>query len=217
MSQENRTTYEVDTTSKSMYSWILLLFIIVSCNPTSDKDYLLDIYGKSDSLTTFENDSNENTITRFDDKNIVIDKHWFDEKGSLLLYTFYNRFYDTGKASFIVNFNSKKEITKLKGHPFYISTNLYEKDTLETDTVKAYMYIGNSPFLRPKVEIITKYLELDEHYMVEKTKPEHMIYFEDYPKALSQNTEYCFYYKVSNQKSQYKDSMLYKIVINKMK
>ena len=96
MSQENRINHEVGTINKFMYSWILLLFIIVSCNPTSDKDYLLDIYSKSDSLTRFENDSNENTITRFDDKDIVIDKHWFNEKGSLQLYTFYNRFYDTG-------------------------------------------------------------------------------------------------------------------------
>jgi len=217
MSQEKRINSEVDSTSKFKNSWILLLFIIVSCNQTSDKDYLLEIYSKSDSLTRIENDSNENTITRYDDKDIPIDKHWFNETGSLHLYTFYNRFYDTSKASFIVNFNNKKEITKFKGDPFYISSNLFEKDTLETDTVKAYMYLANSPFLKPKVEIITKYLQLDEHYLVEKTKPDHMIYFEDYPKILSQNTEYCFYYNISNENIQYMDSVIYKSVINKMK
>ena len=217
MIQEKRNNCKVDSTYKFKNSWILLLFIIVSCNQRSDKDHLLEIYSKSDSLTRIENDSNENTITRYDDKDIPIDKHWFNEKGSLHLYTFYNRFYDTSKASFIVNFNNKKEITKVKGEPFYISSNLFEKDTLETDTVKAYMYLANSPFLKPKVEIVTKYIQLDENYLAEKIKPDHIIYFEDYPKTLSQKTEYCFYYKVNNEKIQYIDSMIYKSVINKKK
>jgi len=217
MSREKHIICDVNPNNKFKNSWILLLFIIVSCNQASDKDYLLKIYSKSDSLTRIENDTNENTITRYDDKDIAIDKHWFNNNGALQLYTFYNRFYYTNKASFIVNFNDKKEITKFRGQPFYVSSNLFEKDTLETDTVKAYMYVANSPFLKPKVEIITKYLELDEHYLAEKTKPDHMIYFEDYPKTISQNSEYCFYYKISNEKIQYTDSIIYKCVINKMK
>ena len=217
MRQERGINKKMDTTSKNKNIWILLLFIVVSCNKTSDREYLLENYGETDSFIRIESDSYENSVTRYDDKNIAIDKHWFKENGSLNLYTFYNRFYETNKASFIVNFNDKAEITNFKGQPFYVSSNLFEKDTLETDTVKAYMYLANSPFLKPKVEIITKYLEVDEHYLAKKTKPNHMIYFEDYPRNISQSTEYCFYYEIKNNNIQYKDSVIYKSVINKMK
>ena len=217
MSQGEDTIKKIIATSKMANIWILLLFIVVSCNKTTDKEYLLEIYGESDSFIRIENDSYENSVTRYDDKNIKIDKHWFKENGSLNLYTFYNRFYETSKASFIVNFNDKAEIGKFKGNPFYVSSNLFETDTLQTDTVKAYMYLANSPFLEPKVDIITKYLEVDEHYLANKEKPDHMIYFEDYPKYTSQLTEYCFYYEINNNNIQYKDSVIYKSVINKMK
>ncbi len=188
---------------------ILILIFNGACSNYSDEEKLIKHYEFNSEDEKITADSVEKSVTRYDDLAYKIDKHWFDQSGNLDLYTFYNRFHDTSNASFKVRFNDGNEIIELQGNPFYVSSNLLHNDTLQTDTVKAFMYLANSPFISPTVKILTKNITKDINYVIEKDQPNFLIYFEDYPDSMLQNILYSFLYKINSVSYQYKDSLDY--------
>lgn len=194
---------------------ILVLILNESCTSYSDKEELTKYYEKNIDTESVIQDLNDNAITRYDDLGYSIDKHWFDKDGELTLYTFYNRFYETNKAALKVRFNGKNEIIEFEGEPFYVSSNLVDNDTLVIDTVKAYVYLANSPFLNPEVKILTENLNSDNQYLIEDKNLNYVLYFEDYPDSFLQNIVYSFYYSTNIADFHFRDSVVYSIHIKR--
>ncbi|NRB65571.1 MAG: hypothetical protein HRU40_21565 [Saprospiraceae bacterium] len=194
---------------------ILVLILNESCTSYSDKEELTKYYEKNIDTESVIQDLNDNAITRYDDLGYSIDKHWFDKDGELTLYTFYNRFYETNKAALKVRFNGKNEIIEFEGEPFYVSSNLVDNDTLVIDTVKAYVYLANSPFLNPEVKILTENLNSDNQYLSEDKNLNYVLYFEDYPDSFLQNIVYSFYYSTNIADFHFRDSVVYSIHIKR--
>lgn len=194
---------------------ILFLILSSSCTKYSDREELTKYYENIIDVENIVQDSNDNAITRYDDLGYFIDKHWFDKDGNLTLYTFYNRFYETNEAALKVRFNDENEIIEFEGQPLYVSSNLLHNDTLVIDTVKAYVYLANSPFLNTEAKILTENISVDVQYLIEDEKPNHVIYFEDYPDSFLQNILYSFYYSVNLDDFHFRDSVVYNSYVRK--
>ena len=188
---------------------ILVLILNESCSNYSDKEKLTKFYENNSEVEELVQDSKDNSVTRYDDLGYSIDKHWFDKDDNLTLYTFYNRFYETNKAALKVRFNDKNEVIEFEGEPFYVASNLVDNDTLVVDTVKAYVYLANSPFLNPEVNILTENLSSNDRYLIEDEKLNYVLYFEDYPDSLLQNILYTFYYNSTVADFHFRDSVVY--------
>jgi len=194
---------------------ILVLIFNASCANYSDKEKLIKFYEDNIEVEELVQDSRDNSVTRYDDLGYSLDKHWFDKYDNLTLYTFYNRFYETNMASLKVRFNDKNEVIEFEGEPFYIASNLVDNDTLVVDTVKAYVYLANSPFLNPEANISTENLSSNDRYLIENEKLNYVIYFEDYPDSLLQNVLYTFSYTSNVADFHFRDSVVYNSFVKK--
>ena len=198
-----------------MRTIFISVIFAMSCTNVSDKEIFMQYLEESSEATIVKYETDQNTIKRYDDLGYPIDKHWFDKQGELYLYTFYNRFNETDHALFKAKFARNDEIVEMEGDPFYMSTNLITNDTIEVDTVKAFIYLADSPFLNPEVRITTNNISENNQYLVKKNEPVHVVYFEDYVNAPIQEMKYKFYYEINNSGLQFKDSLIYECVIEK--
>jgi hypothetical protein len=197
-----------------LISIILVICVLQSCSRKDDFDFLIQHLNNSQDNTSYKVDSIDNAILRYDDKDIVIDKHWFNENNRISLYTIYNRFFETSKAGFIARFKDGV-VTNVEGYPLYLSSDFIDKNTLVLDTLKAYLYIANSPFFDSNLKILKTNISKDEVYLTEMQNPNFFIYYEDYPDSLNQKMDYGFYTTIRTSNFEFIDSLNFNITLHK--
>jgi|GEM_PF-2772461 len=193
---------------------LLFFCVLQSCTEENDFDFLIKHLSASQDYTTYRVDSIDNAILRYDDKGFVIDKHWFNSNNRISLYTTYNRFFETSKASFIARFEDGV-ITEVKGYPLFLSSDFTNNNTVVLDTVRAYLYISSSPFFDTSLKILKTNISKDEVYLTEKENPNFFIYYEDYPDEPIQKMDYSFYTTIKSLNFEFVDSLNFNFTIQK--
>lgn len=205
---------ELDKSTMRLILIILAIYILQSCSREDDFDFLIQHLNNSQDHTTYKIDSIDNAILRYDDKGIVIDKHWFNENNRISLYTNYNRFFETSKAGFIARFKDG-EVANIEGYPLYLSSDFIDKNTLLLDTLRAYLYVANSPFFDSNLKILKTNITKDEVYLTEKQNPNFFIYYEDYPDSSIQEMDYGFYTAIKSLNFEFIDSLNFNVTLHK--
>ncbi len=191
-----------------------MICVLQSCTKEDDFDFLIQHLNNSHDYTTYSVDSVDNAVLRYDDKGIVIDKHWFNADNRISLYTTYNRFFETSKAAFIARFRDG-EVYNVEGYPLYLSSDFIDKNTLVLDTLKAYLYVANSPFFHSNLKILKTNISKDEVYLTEKQNPNFFIYYEDYPDSTIQEMDYGFYTTIRSSNFEIIDSLNFNVTLHK--
>ena len=189
----------------------LLVLVVTSCRNQTDRDILLDRFNNiSDKKGTYFKMSNGN-VTRYDFEGIKLDKHWFDNKGDLMWYSFYNTFIETEKPYCNIRFDESSRPISIEGAPyfFYLSTNL-DNDTLLAQNVKAYAYIVNSPFLHTSLEINRMIDSNSRQTLTYVENPDFVSYFEDSISIGLQQRQYDFILNLNIDTVLYADTVRYK-------